>query len=291
MSGKLTFVNEAIEELFANHEKLILKFPYNGAMLTLECRILESGLTISAEERSYLHTNPVVARVFVFHKGKARINTESEKMILSPGHIYLLPPEMPFQITYFPEELLYFHLHVVDASGYNIFAEEKRIICFDNDTLYKIFLDALAMNNQIVALGSIAAFLGYIIPPKLPFLAERAKKVRNFSLLFKYLDSHPLARITIEELAELYGIRNNTLSKRFKRIMGISLKSFLIERQMLKAQEMLLYTNKTIEQISKDIGFSEVQYFHRFFKKHGMISPGKYRKLKSKDFENEVIIK
>ena len=75
MSGKLTFVNETIEKLFTNHEKLIQKFPYNGVMLTLECRILESGLTISAEKRSYLHTNPVISRVFVFHKGKARINT------------------------------------------------------------------------------------------------------------------------------------------------------------------------------------------------------------------------
>ena len=42
---------------------------------------------------------------------------------------------------------------------------------------------------------------------------------------------------------------------------------------------MLRFTDKTIEQIGCEVGFSDTNYFTRLFRKIEGITPGEYRKL------------
>ena len=45
------------------------------------------------------------------------------------------------------------------------------------------------------------------------------------------------------------------------------------------AKQMLRFTDKTIEQIGCEVGFSDTNYFTRLFRKIEGITPGEYRKL------------
>ena len=46
---------------------------------------------------------------------------------------------------------------------------------------------------------------------------------------------------------------------------------------MLEAKRSLQYTSMTVSQISDYLGFSDVTYFSRFFKKHAALYPKAYR--------------
>lgn len=49
-------------------------------------------------------------------------------------------------------------------------------------------------------------------------------------------------------------------------------------RLLLESQRLLGYTQLTVQEIAIDLGFSEVNYFNRFFKKQMQLSPIAYRK-------------
>ncbi|NMW30416.1 helix-turn-helix domain-containing protein, partial [Escherichia fergusonii] len=51
----------------------------------------------------------------------------------------------------------------------------------------------------------------------------------------------------------------------------------LHERLILEAKRCLQYTQMTISQIADYLGFSDVAYFSRFFKRHTLLSPKAYR--------------
>ncbi|MDR2221853.1 MAG: helix-turn-helix domain-containing protein [Flavobacteriaceae bacterium] len=49
-------------------------------------------------------------------------------------------------------------------------------------------------------------------------------------------------------------------------------------RLLLEAKRLIGYSDLTIQQISSELGFSEVNYFNRFFKKHTALTPLSFRK-------------
>jgi len=53
--------------------------------------------------------------------------------------------------------------------------------------------------------------------------------------------------------------------------------TYLNRMRMYKAMGMLAGTSKSIEQIARETGISDVSYFARVFKKHCGISPTAYR--------------
>ncbi len=116
---------------------------------------------------------------------------------------------------------------------------------------------------------------------KLDELAERAVHIRHFTPLFAALSSMPPAQINIQELAEKLSLGADTLSHQFRRRMGCSLKSYLNELLVQRAQEELLHSSSTVEEIAGRLGFRNEKYFHCFFKRHCGESPGRYRKSHS----------
>jgi len=52
------------------------------------------------------------------------------------------------------------------------------------------------------------------------------------------------------------------------------------ERIVIEAKRLLYYTNKSIKQITYELGFEDPAYFSNFFKRHASLSPVEFRKDK-----------
>lgn len=83
--------------------------------------------------------------------------------------------------------------------------------------------------------------------------------------------------LSLEGCAEKLGINPYTLSKAFKKVTGENFIDYLTEVRIDKAKELLLTTNKKIQEISINVGYQQ-SYFNRIFKKYTGFSPGQYRK-------------
>ena len=68
------------------------------------------------------------------------------------------------------------------------------------------------------------------------------------------------------------------LANAFKKELGQSISNFIEEMVMSEAQSQLLYSNRSIREISEALGYSDQFYFSRRFKKCFSTTPSKYRK-------------
>lgn len=94
-----------------------------------------------------------------------------------------------------------------------------------------------------------------------------------------YLDKHYTEKVSLSSLEHSFYINKYYLSRIFKENFGISVNNYLIQKRITEAKYLLRFTNKTIEEISRNCGMSDTSYFNRLFKKLEGITPGKFRKL------------
>ena len=64
----------------------------------------------------------------------------------------------------------------------------------------------------------------------------------------------------------------------FTRYKGVSPISYLINRRIDEAKELLTHSNLPIAKIAQSVGFSSQSYFSQVFRKEMHMTPGAYRK-------------
>lgn len=91
------------------------------------------------------------------------------------------------------------------------------------------------------------------------------------------IDQRPQADWTVEKLAGLAGLSRSAFMAAFDREMEVSPMRYVTRRRMRKAEELLLTTTQTINQISWQCGFESPAAFTRAFRRHRGESPSQFR--------------
>lgn len=99
--------------------------------------------------------------------------------------------------------------------------------------------------------------------------------IRKVEKVISYMTENFTRRITLNELAEHACICPSYLGRIFKRITGRSTVDYLIGIRINRAKS-LLKDGFSVSEASRLVGFSDIYYFSRAFKKHAGISPSKY---------------
>jgi len=94
----------------------------------------------------------------------------------------------------------------------------------------------------------------------------------------KYLQNNYQHKVSLSELAEEVFLSTSYLSKLFKKELNKTITEFLTEVRLEEAKNYLVDTNMPLKNICKKVGFKEVSYFNKVFKKYEGLPPGKYRK-------------
>ncbi|MFJ8459523.1 AraC family transcriptional regulator [Lysinibacillus xylanilyticus] len=87
---------------------------------------------------------------------------------------------------------------------------------------------------------------------------------------------------TLDEMAKVARLSKFQFAHHFKDILGISPYSWLQTYRVVRSQEMLKKTNKTILKIAMDCGFSSVTVYNQLFKRLYGITPGTFREMVNK---------
>jgi AraC-like DNA-binding protein len=83
--------------------------------------------------------------------------------------------------------------------------------------------------------------------------------------------------VTIGDLSRVVNLSHSRLSHLFKATQGVSLNSFLANRRMERAAQLLRSTEMQIKEITYDAGYKQVPSFVRAFHKRFGASPTRYR--------------
>ncbi|MBX5156323.1 MULTISPECIES: helix-turn-helix domain-containing protein [unclassified Rhizobium] len=68
------------------------------------------------------------------------------------------------------------------------------------------------------------------------------------------------------------------LDKAAREVFGLSVKELLLERRLLEAKRLLMFTVRSVEDIGREIGVEDPAYFTRFFRKRTGEAPAAWRR-------------
>ncbi|WP_405207050.1 helix-turn-helix domain-containing protein [Aquimarina sp. LLG6339-5] len=101
--------------------------------------------------------------------------------------------------------------------------------------------------------------------------------IRKFNIL---IEQHFREKHQVAEYAELLFKSPKTLSNLFNKYSDKSPLATINERIVLEAKRLLLYSDKTSEEIAYELGYKEAGHFSKFFKKHAGMNPTEFKSRK-----------
>lgn len=95
-----------------------------------------------------------------------------------------------------------------------------------------------------------------------------------------YIHENYWEDMNLKTLAYKYNINTSYLGQIFLKEVGCSFSQYLSNIKNSKAKELILTTNMKINDIAKEVGYTDTSYFYRKFKKHYGVSPATLREIK-----------
>ena len=132
----------------------------------------------------------------------------------------------------------------------------------------------LSTPYYFMIIGLISRLL-FEIPQEL--WPQRPRNQRILQVLEK-IEGNISRTFSNRRLADMVSMSTNAFLRLFRQQVGTSPKDYIIRRRLEHSCFLLLYTEKSIDQIAEECGFCDRNYLTRRFKKVYNIGPGQYRK-------------
>lgn len=109
-------------------------------------------------------------------------------------------------------------------------------------------------------------------------LTDRQQKERNpMTEIVKYIEQNYPSDLSLQEMAGKFQVSREYVSRRFKQEYGINFSDYIVSVRIEKAKLLMQNPGLKLAQISEMVGFHDVKYFSKVFKKHTGHSPKDYR--------------
>jgi len=112
-------------------------------------------------------------------------------------------------------------------------------------------------------------------PPTASGIASRhEEQIRQFCNL---VEAQFRSDMRLKDYAAVIGISKVQLTRTCTRILGTTPNQVVVNRRLMEAKRQLAYTQFPVGQISEELGFKDVGYFSRFFRKLTGKTPSSFR--------------
>lgn len=106
---------------------------------------------------------------------------------------------------------------------------------------------------------------------------ERVEKLDRIGEVIHFIHTNFDKEISLEQLSDLY-LSPYYLCREFKKHTNTTIVQYLNVTRIMNAQRKLLETDRSITEISRETGFSNITHFNRVFKSITGVSPSQFRK-------------
>lgn len=227
-----------------------------------------------------------------FLKGGASIYCGGEEILTADGDLLIINANElhrgDFRLTgvnYFCLQIPPDFFDLVDRSSRYIF--EKRIR--GDEQIRRMFTEIYAAywerkdGYKYSTLGKACELIAYLIHRyRVSTLDEeeyeaRSRKLENFNNIIDYIDKNYAEPLTTQTAAGMAHLSEYYFCHLFKRSTGVSFVSYLNEIRVQKSAVLLNNTRLSITAVAAEVGFSDVNYFSRLFRRIMGVSPRRFR--------------
>jgi len=220
-------------------------------------------------------------------EGSGTLTTENKTYPIKPGTAFLLPPHQKVFAT--PDkkaQVVNFAAHIIPFPK-NCFKEADPHKYFGVETL------------DIALMHSMAEFCAMY--GKSPNEQAQATVQTTFHAMFQLfwqsahsegtssieyrihkviteIEKNPAIHWNVDIIAKRIGLSRSQTNVRFQQVTGTSPKSFIVNQRMRRAKDLLRQSPMSIDAIAEALGYRDVFFFSRQFKKLTGTPPSTYRR-------------
>ena len=251
-------------------------------------------------------------RLYYIDEGLGSISDSSNRLILEPGYLYLIPSFTICNLncdTYLSQYFIQFFEESPD--GISLFNNNRNVMKFaateidiilikkllrgnpgrginrsnnpkvyEKEAYYKEYQSLnnklkthLKFENQGILLQLISRFLS-----SNGFKSNNSQSAPSKILdTMSYVQLHLGENLTVAQLAKRVNQNQDYFSKQFLIHTGHRPLNYIHEKKIERAQYLIATTDKTFLEITIDTGFSNLPHFSKIFKQIVSLTPGEYR--------------
>lgn len=215
---------------------------------------------------------------------------ETGRVKIEAGQAFLLFPNVwhryhPISEQGWDENWIGFNGEVAKRIMDGFFSPEKALIRIGHDqelldlirSVTSLMQQPTAGYQQLMAARAMEV-LAHARLRSLSYRSTDREVSRKVQEARSYLLDHSAEQVDMNDLARRVGLSYSRFRFVFKESTGTSPLQYHLDIRLNKARELLLQSDLSITEIADRIGFSDVFYFSRLFKKKKGCSPNSYRK-------------
>jgi len=254
----------------------------NRMLNSIDIQILEHGHLKADNAWKFDDLSSPFNRLYFVIDGHATIENAENCIVMEAGHAYFTPLYETFSYKCDKHlEKFYIHFKIELIPGHDIFKGYKKCmsmpIAIEKINQLLKLANSRDLGSMVICKAIIMETIGQLIKHSSLSLEEQLSFSEKHYVVYDYIENHCVASLRVQDIADHLNISISNLSKSFKNDTGLTLKSYIEDKIISKAQEMLLVTNHTVKEISIALDFADEFHFSRFFKNRTGISPSKYR--------------
>ena len=227
--------------------------------------------------------------------GSSAVEYRGCRLNLNKGDIAVIPPHCLHSLQYGPQSYSGFSFkfelpHVPDSGEFYIeiirgTRETSGVLAAVRHIYESFFPVELRMKNRQYTISANAVY-PQMIEDLLFSILRYYYFVKPLSrhgseLLFNIREEiarHGGAPVTVSELAEKSGLSTGHLRVMIRKMTGKSTKTIIDEERTQIAAHYLRYSNLNVAEIAAQMGFRDLVYFSKFFRKFAGMPPSHYRR-------------
>lgn len=246
------------------------------------------NLNIIASSRKVIHKDrwgaegftPLVNKLYYIYEGKMAYSINGHHSIATAGDWILMPLNTTQSFCLISESVDHFYCHFTLTlnDGIDLFSTHQ----YDSQiNLHRIPLENMnpTMPHSFQKHHEIMNVLyAYMNQSSIKKKCSKNTYTPALQEIATYIQNNIKTKITIDDLAHAANLHPNYLIRLFKRNYGMSPIHYINALKINLAKDELNYTDHAIGHIADSLGFNDIYYFSRLFKKLTGMSPKQYRK-------------
>ena len=192
--------------------------------------------------------------------------------------------------TTLPFKCLYLHLMIDDEELNKILQSLPDIYTPSSSAIVSILEDLISsysspeLDAGMHTSSKLCALLSELIrDTRLVSGASHNKKIRTDIIenAIEFMDNNCCRNLTLEEIADHVYLSRIYFHKLFVSATGRTPYQYLLERRLAYAKKLLITTDLTVGEITRECGFSSQSYFNQIFRRELGCTPIEYKKQMS----------